>query len=166
MRRERHGVPRRESNSSVSHPHHRATRILLRVVRVETRRRSTDARVGRARLVVVVATDVFSLVFRVSLFSIPRPTSVSALVADIALPTAFFPNPALSPLRRSGKAGYVYKLGLRNGKANIDEYAPIYDPNEFKTDGDKYEGDIKLAALAVVGVVGSGALAILLTSSL
>ena len=66
----------------------------------------------------------------------------------------------------NGKAGYVYKLGLRNGKANVDEYSPIYDPTEFKTDGDKYEGDLKLAAAAVVGVVGTGALAILLTSAL
>jgi photosystem II protein len=71
-----------------------------------------------------------------------------------------------APNSRSGKAGYVYKLGLRNGKANVDEYSPIYTPEEFKTDGDKYEGDIKLAALAVVGVVGTGALAILLTSAL
>lgn len=60
----------------------------------------------------------------------------------------------------------MYKLGLRNGKANIDEYAPIYTPEQFKTDGDKYEGDLKLAALAIVGVVGTGALAILLTSAL
>jgi hypothetical protein len=98
----------------------------------------------------------------------------------------FFPRPPPSPARRQtltdrtppservpflnrsrgGKAGYVYKLGLRNGKANIDEYAPIYTPEEFKTDGDKYEGDLKLAALAIVGVVGTGALAILLTSAL
>ena len=47
----------------------------------------------------------------------------------------------------------MYKLGLRNGKANVDEYSPIYTPEEFKTDGDKYEGDLKLAALAIVGVV-------------
>ena len=66
----------------------------------------------------------------------------------------------------NGKPGYVYKLGLRNGKANVDEYSPIYSPEEYKTDGDKYEGDLRLAAAAVVGVVGTGALAILLTSSL
>ena len=71
-----------------------------------------------------------------------------------------------APKTRTGKAGYVYKLGLRNGKANIDEYAPIYTPEEFKTDGDKYEGDLKLAVVAILGVIGSGALAILLTSSL
>lgn len=76
--------------------------------------------------------------------------------------------PPLPPsfLSRSGKPGYVYKLGLRNGKANVDEYSPIYSPEEFKTDGDKYEGDLKLAAAAVIGVIGSGALAILLTSAL
>lgn len=68
--------------------------------------------------------------------------------------------------KANGKAGYVYKLGLRNGKGNVDEYSPIYTPEEFKSDGDKYEGDLKLAALAVVGVVGTGALAILLTSAL
>ena len=60
----------------------------------------------------------------------------------------------------------MYKLGVRNGKANVDEYSPIWDPKEFKTDGDKYEGDLRLAALALVGVVGTGALAILFTSSL
>ena len=76
--------------------------------------------------------------------------------------------PPLSPVihSRSGKAGYVYKLGLRNGKANVDEYSPIYTPSEFKTDGDKYEGDLKLAAGAVLGVIGTGALAILATSAL
>ena len=68
--------------------------------------------------------------------------------------------------KNNGKPGYVYKLGLRNGKANVDEYSPIYSPNEYKTDGDKYEGDLKLAAAAVLGVIGSGALAILLTSAL
>eukprot|EP00352_Strombidinopsis_acuminata_P002664 CAMPEP_0176378878 /NCGR_PEP_ID=MMETSP0126-20121128/29939_1 /TAXON_ID=141414 ORGANISM="Strombidinopsis acuminatum, Strain SPMC142" /NCGR_SAMPLE_ID=MMETSP0126 /ASSEMBLY_ACC=CAM_ASM_000229 /LENGTH=139 /DNA_ID=CAMNT_0017741377 /DNA_START=43 /DNA_END=462 /DNA_ORIENTATION=+ len=68
--------------------------------------------------------------------------------------------------KNNGKPGYVYKLGLRNGKANVDEYSPIYLPSEFKTDGDKYEGDLKLAAAAVAGVVGTGALAILLTSAL
>mmetsp|Transcript_27607 Transcript_27607/g.67923 ORF Transcript_27607/g.67923 Transcript_27607/m.67923 type:complete len:138 (-) Transcript_27607:281-694(-) len=71
-----------------------------------------------------------------------------------------------APKTRGGKNGYVYKLGLRNGKANVDEYSPIWDPNSFKTDGDKYEGDLRLAAVALVGVVGTGALAILFTSSL
>jgi len=66
----------------------------------------------------------------------------------------------------NGKAGYVYKLGLRNGKANIDEYAPIYVPKDFKTDGDTYEGDLRLVFAAVAGIVVTGAGAILLTSSL
>ena len=76
------------------------------------------------------------------------------------------PPPLSRSRSRNGKAGYVYKLGLRNGKANIDEYAPIYTPSEFKTDGDKYEGDLKLAVGAVLGVIGTGALAILATSAL
>ena len=67
---------------------------------------------------------------------------------------------------RDGKAGYVYKLGLRNGKANVDEYSPIWDPNEFKTDGDKYEGNLFYWAATLGGVIGSGALAIYLTSAL
>ena len=35
-----------------------------------------------------------------------------------------------------------------------------------RTDGDKYEGDLKLAVGAVLGVIGTGALAILATSAL
>lgn len=33
----------------------------------------------------------------------------------------------------------MYKLGMKNGKGNIDEYAPIYTPEEWKVDGDNYE---------------------------
>ena len=69
-------------------------------------------------------------------------------------------------LRRGGKAGYVYKLGLRNGKANVDEYSPIYTPQDFKSDGDKYEGNLLYWAVTVAGIIGSGALAIYLTSAL
>ena len=47
--------------------------------------------------------------------------------------------PGSAPRSRAGKAGYVYKLGIRNGKGNVDEYSPIWNPGEFKTDGDKYE---------------------------
>ena len=68
--------------------------------------------------------------------------------------------------RRSGKSGYVYKLGLRNGKANVDEYSPIYTPQEFKSDGDKYEGNLVYWAATVAGIIGSGALAIYFTSAL
>lgn len=71
-----------------------------------------------------------------------------------------------APKTRSGKAGYVYKLGVRNGKANVDEYSPIYDPGEFKTDGDKYEGNLVYWAATLAGIIGSGALAIYLTSAL
>lgn len=84
----------------------------------------------------------------------------------VALTLTYAPPLSLVVHSRSGKAGYVYKLGLRNGKANVDEYSPIYTPSEFKTDGDKYEGDLKLAAGAVLGVIGTGALAILATSAL
>jgi len=71
-----------------------------------------------------------------------------------------------APKTRSGKAGYVYKLGIRNGKANVDEYSPIWSPQEFKSDGDKYEGNLLYWAATVAGVIGSGALAIYLTSAL
>lgn len=71
-----------------------------------------------------------------------------------------------APKRRDGKAGYVYSLGLRNGKANVDEYSPIYSPEEFKSDGDKYEGNLLYWAVTLAGIIGSGALAIYLTSAL
>ncbi|CCO15419.1 predicted protein [Bathycoccus prasinos] len=71
-----------------------------------------------------------------------------------------------APKRRDGKAGYVYSLGVRNGKANVDEYSPIYSPEEFKTDGDKYEGNLLYWAATLAGIIGSGALAIYLTSAL
>lgn len=71
-----------------------------------------------------------------------------------------------APKRRDGKQGYVYSLGLRNGKANVDEYSPIYTPDEFKSDGDKYEGNLLYWAATLAGVIGSGALAIYLTSAL
>lgn len=71
-----------------------------------------------------------------------------------------------APKRRDGKAGYVYSLGIRNGKANVDEYSPIYTPEEFKSDGDKYEGNLLYWAVTLAGIIGSGALAIYLTSAL
>mmetsp|Transcript_8318 Transcript_8318/g.27623 ORF Transcript_8318/g.27623 Transcript_8318/m.27623 type:complete len:132 (+) Transcript_8318:34-429(+) len=71
-----------------------------------------------------------------------------------------------APKTRTGKSGYVYKLGLRNGKANVDEYSPIYLPQDFKSDGDKYEGNLLYWAVTVAGIIGSGALAIYLTSAL
>merc|ERR1719503_470775 len=30
----------------------------------------------------------------------------------------------------------------RSGKANVDEYSPIWVPQDFKSDGDKYEGNL------------------------
>lgn len=68
--------------------------------------------------------------------------------------------------RRSGKTGYVYKLGLKNGKANVDEYSPIWTPQDFKSDGDKYEGNLTYWAITLAGIIGTGALAIILTSQL
>ena len=68
--------------------------------------------------------------------------------------------------RRSCKAGYVYKLGLKNGKANVDEYSPIWTPQDFKSDGDKYEGNLLYWAVTLAGILGTGVLAIVLTSAL
>ena len=65
-----------------------------------------------------------------------------------------------APATRGGKQGYVYKLGLRNGLGNVDEYSPIYDTRDWKSDGDVYEagpvGLLLWAAtfLAVLGISG------------
>ena len=72
-------------------------------------------------------------------------------------------QPGSAPTTRAGKPGLVYKLGMKNGKANIDEYAPIYTPNEWKFDGDKYEpGFAGLAAWAATlgAVLLGGAFAV------
>ena len=71
-----------------------------------------------------------------------------------------------APTTRSGKPGLVYKLGMKNGKGNIDEYAPIYTPEEWKVDGDTYEPGIPgLAAWAATlgAVLLAGAFAIYTT---
>ena len=71
-----------------------------------------------------------------------------------------------APTTRSGKAGLVYKLGMKNGKGNIDEYAPIYTPEEWKVDGDNYEPGLPgLAAWAATlgAVLLAGAFAIYTT---
>ncbi len=60
----------------------------------------------------------------------------------------------------------MYKLGLKNGKANVDEYSPIWTPQDFKSDGDKYEGNLLYWAITLAGILGSGVLAIVLTSAL
>ena len=70
---------------------------------------------------------------------------------------------------RTGKAGFVYKLGQKNGKANIDEYAPIFSPDEWKSDGDQYEPGLPgLAAWLVTlgAVLLGGAFAVYSTSAL
>jgi len=87
---------------------------------------------------------------------------------------SFQPKRSWSPFfpllrRRDGKAGYVYKLGIKNGKANIDEYAPIYTPDAWKFDGDTYEqGFAGLAAWAATlgAILLGGAYAVYATSAL
>ena len=63
----------------------------------------------------------------------------------------------------------VYKLGMKNGKGNVDEYSPIFTPEEWKFDGDKYEpGFAGLAAWAATlgAVLLGGAYAVYSTSAL
>ena len=71
-----------------------------------------------------------------------------------------------APKTRSGKSGYVYKLGLRNGKGNVDEYSPVYDPRDYKTDGDKYEGNLTYWVATLGAGLAFSVLAIYLTSAL
>lgn len=65
-----------------------------------------------------------------------------------------------APTRRDGKPGAVYKLGQKNGRGNVDEYSPIYNPDEWKSDGDVYEpGSTGIALwaagfLALLGISG------------
>merc|ERR1712037_794177 len=62
---------------------------------------------------------------------------------------------------KTGKPGYVYKLGLKNGKANVDEYSPIYKREEWKAGGEVYEGGelgLKIWLAGFGGLVASGAL--------
>lgn len=60
-------------------------------------------------------------------------------------------EPGSAPPTRDGKPGYVYKLGLKNGLGNVDEYSPIYTPETWKKDGDVYEpGATGLALWAAV----------------
>jgi len=93
----------------------------------------------------------------------PAPTP--NLPSATRLPPAQRPggSRAVAPRTRDGKAGFVYKLGNKNGKANIDEYAPIYTPDAWKVDGDKYEpGLVGLAAWAATlgAILLAGAFAI------
>jgi|Transcript_65415 photosystem II protein len=65
-----------------------------------------------------------------------------------------------APTTRSGKPGFVYKLGVKNGLGNVDEYSPVYNQVEWKSDGDTYEpGLLGLAVwaagfLTLLGVSG------------
>jgi len=78
-------------------------------------------------------------------------------------------QPGSAPTTRQGKPGYVYKLGLKNGKGNVDEYSPIYDPKEWKADGDVYEPGftgIALWAAGFLALLGASAFLIYSTSQL
>jgi len=78
-------------------------------------------------------------------------------------------QPGSAPPTRSGKPGYVYKLGVKNGKGNVDEYSPIYEPKEWKADGDVYElgfTGIALWAAGFLALLGTSAFLIYSTSQL
>lgn len=78
-------------------------------------------------------------------------------------------QPGSAPTRRDGKPGYVYKLGLKNGRGNVDEYSPIYEPKEWKSDGDVYEPGttgILLWAAGFLALLGTSAFLIYTTSQL
>jgi photosystem II protein len=78
-------------------------------------------------------------------------------------------QPGSAPPTRQGKPGYVYKLGLKNGRGNVDEYSPIYDPNDWKADGDVYEPGftgIALWAAGFLALLGASAFLIYSTSQL
>ena len=62
--------------------------------------------------------------------------------------------------------GGNYTGDMKNGKANVDEYSPIWTPQDFKSDGDKYEGNLLYWAITLAGILGTGVLAIVLTSAL
>lgn len=87
-------------------------------------------------------------------------------------------QPGSAPAR-NGKPGYVYRLGLANGRGtsvysplathtdasrgNVDEYSPIFDPEDWKKDGNVYEQGVPglvawgatLAALLAGGAYAS-----------
>jgi len=70
---------------------------------------------------------------------------------------------------KDGQEGYVYKLGLKNGKTPVEESDPIYTPEIFKEDGDVYEGGLPglVAWATILGfVILGGAFAIYQTSNL
>lgn len=80
----------------------------------------------------------------------PRPQGIASQGAQQFVGYKGSTVAGSAPKTRDGKAGFVYKLGQKNGKGNIDEYAPIYTPDQWKFDGDKYEPGLPgLAAWAV-----------------
>lgn len=77
--------------------------------------------------------------------------------------------PGSAPSTRDGKPGYVYKLGLKNGRGNVDEYSPIYNPGEWKSDGDVYEpgaAGLAIWAAGFLALLGASAFLIFSTSNL
>eukprot|EP00667_Euglena_gracilis_P020954 EG_transcript_22790 len=78
-------------------------------------------------------------------------------------------EPGSAPPTRDGKPGYVYKLGLKNGLGNVDEYSPIYTPETWKKDGDVYEPGatgLALWAAGLLALLGVSAYLIYATSQL
>jgi len=74
-----------------------------------------------------------------------------------------------APTTRQGKPGFVYKLGVKNGRGNVDEYSPVYNPDEWKSDGDVYEPGftgIALWAAGFLALLGTSAFLIYSTSQL
>ena len=98
------------------------------------------------------------------------PTCVPPCLCLLILPPLMLTHaPLCLHSRRDGKAGMVYRLSLKNNKANIDEYAPIYTPEVWKFDGDNYEpGLVGLAAWAATlgAILLGGAFAVYSTSAL
>nr|ABD37897.1 photosystem II PsbR protein [Mesostigma viride] len=70
-----------------------------------------------------------------------------------------------APPTKDGKPGKVYKLSGQN----VDEYSPIYTPEQWASNGDTYAGGVlglAIWAVLFLGVLGFSAFAILSTSSL
>lgn len=74
-----------------------------------------------------------------------------------------------APPTRDGKPGYVYKLGVKNGRGNVDEYSPVYNPAEWKSSGDTFEfgtTGIAIWAASFLALLGLSGFLIFTTSSL
>jgi len=78
-------------------------------------------------------------------------------------------QPGSAPTTRSGKPGIVYKLGVKNGRGNVDEYSPVYNEAEWKADGDVYEpgaAGLALWAAGFLALLGASAFLIFSTSNI